>query len=82
MQVRTWKSRLTGANTIPTDTPGRRIFPFGAVIDAGDQKIKESKRSQKLWPAAPVKVITSIAKARSDNREKLGFQGLGKCEPK
>jgi hypothetical protein len=68
---------LTGANTIPTDTPAGEYF-LCAVIDAGD-KIKESNEANNC-ACCPVKVITSIAKPDLIIG-KLAFKGWGKCEP-
>ena len=65
---------LTGANTIPTDTPAGEYF-LCAVIDAGD-KIKESNETNNC-ACCPVKVTYVNWKARSYNKES-GFQGLGK----
>ena len=69
--------KLTGANTIPGDTPAGDYF-LCAVIDAGN-KIKESNEADNC-ACCPVKVVNSIGKPDLVI-EKFAFKGWGKCEP-
>ena len=69
--------KLSGAATIPNDTPAGDYF-LCAVIDAGN-KIKESNEADNCG-CCPVKVANTAGKPDLII-EKFAFKGWGKCEP-